>query len=348
MAEWQVSVERIRLFPHPKADRLDVARVGMHQLVVRKDGGLADGDLVVFAPKRSVLPGEIRGDYVNADTGMSYLNEGRVDSKRMMGELSEGVTLPAAWVARTLGVGSIAELPVGVDLSQRLGISLFEYPIPAELDGKVENMRTTVYSQHDVEGITIFADAFAEGEPVLATEKLHGSQTAAIFPADGGLHVSSKSLVHRGIVYLEDDANVYWRAVRGAGLEAEVRSALPGSFVQVFAEVLPVPGGFSYGFTADAPALFLFRLEVDGRRLSRAEAVATLPGQRWAPVLYEGPFDLAALRKAARGKETVSGRGLHIREGVVVEPVAPRDGAGFPLLLKVVNPEFRDDDSSPS
>jgi hypothetical protein len=26
----------------------------------------------------------------------------------------------------------------------------------------------------------------------------------------------------------------------------------------------------------------------------------------------------------------------------------PRNGAGFPLLLKVVNPDFRDDDASPS
>jgi RNA ligase (TIGR02306 family) len=276
VAEWKVSVERILVFPHFKADRLDIARVGMHQLVVGKDNGYRDGDLVVFAPKRSVLPEAIRGEYLNTETGKSYLNEGRVDSKRMRGELSEGVVLPPEWVARTLGVSGIEELPLGEDLSEHLGITLFEYPIPAELEGRVERMRTTVYSQHDVEGFAIFSDSFVDGEAVVATEKVHGSQTAVVFPQEGGIHVSSKSLIQRGIVYLEDSGVIYWRAVRRAGLEIQVRAAFPGSAVQVFGEVVPVPGGFSYGFTADAPALLLYR-----SRLTAADWDVPRPWRRF-------------------------------------------------------------------
>ena len=39
MATWKVSAERIRLFPHPKADRLQLAKAGMFQLVVNTANG---------------------------------------------------------------------------------------------------------------------------------------------------------------------------------------------------------------------------------------------------------------------------------------------------------------------
>ena len=42
------------------------------------------------------------------------------------------------------------------------------------------------------------------------------------------------------------------------------------------------------------------------------------------PVLYRGPFDQATLEALTEGKETVSGRALHLREGVVVRTRAER------------------------
>ena len=58
MADFKVSAERIELFDHPNAERLQVAKVGMFSLVVGK-GQYQDGDVVVFAPKRAILPEEI-------------------------------------------------------------------------------------------------------------------------------------------------------------------------------------------------------------------------------------------------------------------------------------------------
>ncbi len=73
MAIWKVSVERIALFDHPNADRMQLGKVGMHQLVVARSNGYRDGDLVVFAPARAVLPPDLRGHYTNSDTGRSSL-----------------------------------------------------------------------------------------------------------------------------------------------------------------------------------------------------------------------------------------------------------------------------------
>jgi hypothetical protein len=56
------------------------------------------------------------------------------------------------------------------------------------------------------------------------------------------------------------------------------------------------------------------------------------------------------VRPLREGKETVSGRGLHIREGCVVTPATPRDSAhaasAFRLALKLINPKFVEDEDA--
>ena len=55
MAIWKVSRERIELFPHPTADKLEIAKLGPNQAVVRK-GQFKSGDVCIFIPAKSVLP----------------------------------------------------------------------------------------------------------------------------------------------------------------------------------------------------------------------------------------------------------------------------------------------------
>ena len=42
------------------------------------------------------------------------------------------------------------------------------------------------------------------------------------------------------------------------------------------------------------------------------------------PRLYEGPYDIERVLELATGRETVSGRELHLREGVVIRPATER------------------------
>jgi RNA ligase (TIGR02306 family) len=55
------------------------------------------------------------------------------------------------------------------------------------------------------------------------------------------------------------------------------------------------------------------------------------------PILYVGPFSKEILAQYTDGKETVSGRGVHIREGCVVKPFEERydDSAGRAILKSV-------------
>ncbi|HEY8376567.1 MAG TPA: RNA ligase family protein, partial [Nannocystis sp.] len=64
-----------------------------------------------------------------------------------------------------------------------------------------------------------------------------------------------------------------------------------------------------------------------GAFLSDAEleaACAALALPR-VPVLYRGPFSRAAMREHTDGRETVSGKALHVREGIVIRPQVERD-----------------------
>ena len=170
MAERQVIKDHARLFPHPNAERLELCKVGTFQLGVRK-GEYQDGDPIVIAPERAVLPPHLAGLYVNVDTGASYLHgaeKNRVGSVRLRGELSQGVILP---------IDGLEDAPFGEDLAPLLGITFWEPPIPISMAGEVTPLPVvTHYKHHDVEQFGIYASEFIAGEPVIATEKLHGTQ----------------------------------------------------------------------------------------------------------------------------------------------------------------------------
>lgn len=331
MAERQVIKERVQLFPHPNAERLELVKVGTFQLVVRR-GELHEGQAVIVAPERALLPPTYAALYVNADTGASYLHgpeKNRVGSVRLRGELSQGVIIPP---------DGLDDLPFGEDLAARLGITFWEPPIPLAMQGEVTPLPPApAYRYHDVEQFGIYAAEFQPGEPVVVTEKLHGTQ-GVYARLDGQWHVTSKGLSRQRLGLLDSASNVYWRAARTTGLFRATEEAFPDGDVQVFAEVLPVQKGFTYG--QRDPTLFVFRVLLDGSALPRADWPAWFR-DRSVPVLYDGPYDEATVRALRGGLETVSGQGLHIREGVVLTPTIARAAAdGQDLIVKLISDAY--------
>ena len=268
MATWKVIADRITILPHPNADGLDLAKVGPFQLVVAKSNGYKDGDIVVFAPERSELPDDVKGSYVNSETGISYLSgpeQNRVKRVRLRGEYSEGVTIDRAYVEAKLGT-QMAGLPLNEDLSEALGITKYEPPIPASMAGEIVPIDVTAqWREHDVEQFRLYATEFRPGEEVVATEKVHGSQGVFLRNGDGRLFATSKGFAHRQQGIAESTGNIYWRAARATGLfdRIEATPAFQGRSVQVFTEVYPCQGaGFMYGATE--PTLRAYRVVVEG------------------------------------------------------------------------------------
>jgi RNA ligase (TIGR02306 family) len=323
-----------KLFPHSNAERLELCKVGTFQLVVQK-GLYRDGDVIIVAPEKSLLPLELASRCVNSDTGISYLHgeaKNRVGVIRLRGEVSQGVIIPNA---------GYEHLPFDEDISEALGITFYEAPIPMHLAGEVESLasRTTAhFAEHDVEQFGIYQDEFLEGEDVIVTEKLHGSQGVYYRNANLEWVVTSKGLSQKGLGLKENDGNTYWRAARNSGLLEAVNAAFPGGEVQVFAEVLPVQKGFNYGFRE--PGLKVFKVIRDGAILEY-DALPEWFKTNFVPVLYRGAYHLEHVLTLKEGLETVSGKGLHIREGVVLAPAKPRLNAdGHDLLVKLISEKY--------
>ena len=331
MSQRQVVKAHVRLFPHPNAERLELVKVGPFQLVVQK-GQYQEGETLIVAPEKAVLPLELARNYVNSETGVSYLHgpeKNRVGTVRLRGELSQGVTLPEK---------GYEHLPFGEDLSEALGITFYEPPIPAHLAGDVESLTeksTALYTLHDVEQFGIYQDEFKPGEEVLFTEKLHGSQGIYYRNPAGEWLASSKGLSSRGLALKRSAGNAYWQAAQNLNLLERMDALFPQGEVQVFGEVIPIQKGFSYG--QSQLTVRLFKVVLEGKVLSH-DMLPLWILEHFVPILYRGPYNLERILEHREGMETVSGKGLHIREGGVLTPIMPRLNAdNHDLALKLIS-----------
>ncbi|KUL59265.1 RNA ligase (ATP) [Streptomyces sp. NRRL S-1521] len=327
MSTLRVTAEALTVHEHPGADALELAQVGLYRAVVAK-GAYRTGDVAVYIPEQSVLPAALIEEL--GLTGRLAGGSGdRVKAVRLRGELSQGIVCRPAALA---GVDLARAAAEGTDFAERLGITKWTPPIPPTMSGDTE-AAPGLLPWVDIENIQRHPDVFAPGEPVVVTEKLHGSACLLTYvAADGRVHVSSKGFGAKSLALREDPRNLYWRAVRGHGVAdaaARLAERLGASRVGVFGEVYG-DGVQDLSYGADGRrdtlgyAAFDVSAEIDGQ-VRWLDAAALLNGQLpLVPRLYEGPYDAGRVLELASGRETVSGRGLHLREGVVIRPAVER------------------------
>jgi RNA ligase (TIGR02306 family) len=180
---------------------------------------------------------------------------------------------------------------------------------------------------------------------------VHGSQGILLVSANGIAGITSKGYAKKDLLIEQSDSNLYWKSFQNAGLIDFAKEHFAGSDVQIFAEVIPCQGGYSYGQTT--PTVRIFRFIVNSREWCYNEIVEDISTRKllplWVPLLYQGPLNGADLPALCQGKEQVSGKELHIREGIVISPEIPRrTRQGFPLYLKFINPKFKSNDNDVS
>ncbi|MFD4430323.1 RNA ligase (ATP) [Nocardia sp. NPDC058497] len=335
MSTLQVTAERLVVLPHPNADRLELAQVGLYRAVVAK-GQFATGDHALYIPEQAVLPEELIAE-LGLTGKLAGSQRNRVKAVRLRGEVSQGIVCTPAALS---GVDLAAAAVERADFAERLGIIKWVPPVPVSMSGQVEPAPDLV-RWIDVENIKRFPDIFPAGEPVVATEKIHG--TACLLThvrADDRILVSSKGVGGKSLSLTPSEGNLYWRAIRTHGLDEAARkiaTALDADRVGLFGEVYGAGvQDLHYGASAahdESLGFGLFDIAVDRggepvRWLDHHE-IGTLLGELGVtvprvPVLYEGPYDAELLLTLAEGTETVSGAGANIREGLVVRPATER------------------------
>ena len=333
MASFTVQVVPVAIEPHTNADALELARVGGYRSVVRK-GQFVDGDLVAYIPEQAIVPDALLEE-LGLVGRLAGAQKNRVKAIQLRGVLSQGICVPAraGWVA-------------GQDVTAELGITKYEPPVPTTMSGSVYAAGLDRTLRYDIENYKRFPDTLREGEDVVFTEKIHGTwaqlgvvPAALAHPEHGQLVVASKGFASRGLAFVPDAEdnrdNLYLRVARHLDIVARVEAAFgPDTALFVLGEVFGRGvQDLAYGASAGADDTLGFRvfdiyrgIPGEGGYLSDAEldaAVAALGLER-VPVLYRGPFSTAVLDAHTTGRESVSGEGIHLREGVVVRPCVER------------------------
>lgn len=327
MSTLRVTAEVLTIHEHPNADALELAQVGLYRAVVAK-GAYRTGDTALYIPEQSVLPADLIEE-LGLTGRLAGGKSDRVKAVRLRGELSQGIVCRPRALAEVDLARAAAE---GTDFAERLGVVKWVPPIPPTMNGEVE-AAPDLLPWVDIENVQRYPDIFAPGEPVVVTEKLHGSACLLTYVAGGRVYVSSKGFGSKSLALKEDPRNLYWRAIHGhrvAGVAAALAERLGARRVGVFGEVFGA-GVQDLTYGADGRreslgyAVFDVSAEIDGEVRWLDPAAALLAGELpLVPRLYEGPYDADRVLEVATGRETVSGRALHLREGVVIRPAAER------------------------
>ncbi|MEU0937650.1 RNA ligase (ATP) [Embleya sp. NPDC005971] len=333
MSTLRVTAERLTVHPHPNADALELAQVGLYRAVVPK-GVYATGDVALYIPEQAIVP-EPLIEELGLTGRLAGPEHNRVRAIRLRGELSQGIVCrPAALIDTDLETAALDD----TDFADRLGITKWVPPIPVHMSGEVAPA-ADLLPWIEIENIRRHPDLFTPGERVIATEKVHG--TACLYTyvaATGESFVSSKGFGSKSLALVRNDDNLYWRTVlahRVPEMAARIAGGFGATRVGIFGEVYGAGvQDLAYGANAKkTPGYAVFDVVIaheDGPpqwfNACMLPAVVDWNGTALpvVPRLYDGPYDEAVLLALAEGTETVSGTSAHVREGIVVRPYRER------------------------
>ena len=191
----------------PGADSIECCTLGGWNVVTRK-GEYTAGDLAVYCEIDSFIPTTIApfltkaGHYAKTFEGV----EGeRLRTMKLRGQLSQGLLLPLDYNPSNsdefayFGTNGTVEFQFneGTDVSEALGITKYEAPIPAALAGEVKGMFPSVIPKTDQERIQNLSAELeqwkSEGLTWEVTEKLDGS-SMTVYIINDEVGVCSRNL----------------------------------------------------------------------------------------------------------------------------------------------------------
>lgn len=342
-----VQAENVR--PHPNADRLELCDVLGYQMAVPR-GRYGEGDVGVYFPADTLLPDEWATKF-GVKEFLKGKSKDRVGRIRLRGEPSFGLFVP---------VLEDQDWKVGDNVAEFFGCRKYEPPVKTSTGDAAphdERIDPFVERYTDVENGRIFVDVFSEGEEIVVTEKVHGSNCKVGLVKDVGVFASSMGVRRKRPVDDEgnpvsyDDErlkrNVYWFPWTVPGVEGLFHELVMKNDVRVvtlYGEVYGgsvqsmdygVPKGHGLGFVA-------FDIMVNGSYLDWDEFYVACEkhGVPRVPLLYRGPYATKKVKELADGNSTLSGA-EHIREGVVVRPIKERTNPKVGrAVLKFIGTEY--------
>lgn len=367
---------------HPGADTLELYDIEGYQVVTKignfHEGDLA----VYVQPDSVVPEHKAFEFLYEGMSSPVPERKRRITVRRFRKEWSEGLLMPVSdfdeLVDSTLTrYVHESDWPEGTDVSDLLGITHWSPPEPGEdtsAQGRRQNPKfprslkglwywlltrlgfypngnvggmcvkapPTVPPVYDVDNYKHYGNAFIPGEPVVVTEKIHGSNARFTFQKE-------KQYAGSRTLWKKPGTSCVWNtALEQLPWIAAWCKAHPD--YTLYGEVVPTQGPkYMYGCKPGQVKLFVFDiLDPDGKWLKYEDTYigdSTTTDLTWVPILYKGLFNRDTVKALAEGKSTVYGAEGQPREGVVVKPLEERHLRGLGRLqLKIVNNAFLEKD----
>lgn len=232
--------------PIEGADLIELTVVDGWKCVTKK-GEFAVGDAVVYCEIDSFLPVREEFEFLRKSSWKKMDDrEGfRLRTVKLRGQVSQGLLLHPSILGRSVEIGE--------DVSDELGITKYEAPVPACLGSEVVGPFPSFVSRTDEERIQNLADEYdsLRGKTFYVSEKIDGTSFTA-FHFEGRFGVCG-----RNWQLAESDNNSHWRIVRS--LELAKRMATISQPIAIQGELVG-PGIQGNGYGLNEAELFVFNV----------------------------------------------------------------------------------------
>jgi RNA ligase (TIGR02306 family) len=347
-------VKVYNVIKHPNADRLSIVTVDSENgwnCIVGLDQYKV-GDLVTFVPPDCIIPNDLIEKHE-----LTYLKtNGRTGTVKLRGFISQGLILPVP-----------AGKKLGDDVADVLGITKYEPPQASY----VANTGTKPTSKKklnplfdkytDIENIKHYGDVFEEGESVIITEKLHGTNSRFSrleIALMGHANIFQKIsyffrkyvLGHKQeFVYGSHNVQISGHSGRKSFYGDDVWGAIAKKYN--LANVIPddtivygeiVGEGIqdlTYGLKGHD--FYVFDIKQNGKYLNYYDAhyLAKKMGLNFVPFLYAGDFNAETVKHLTEGKSMICPS--QIREGCIIKPLSEENDIKIGRkILKSISPEY--------
>lgn len=343
--------------PIEGADRIERVRVKNWWSVSAK-GLHKVGDKVVFVPPDAVVPEDLANRWGIAKycpripQSMCNNNEVlyRVKAARFRGASSFG----------TIQALDDPTWPVGFDVKDFYQITKYEPPVKS-LDGDAAHEIPTFHAYTGIENICNFPNVFVKDEPVIVTEKIHGTNSRVGYVLNGRNDfgdenwefVAGSHSVRRKEFDAKGHRSKYWLPMTD-----ELKNLLVHLHIHKNAKQSVIVFGEIFGqgiqdmdYGQKAPNFKAFDISIDGNYMNWNEMIEVLGKYNIpvVPTLYEGPFSLEELVKHVDGKTTICNPSdiktpFKGREGIVIKTAVERYDAvlNSRAILKYISADYHD------
>lgn len=321
------------ILPIEGADNIEIAVVDGWNCVVRK-GEFQSREIIVYIEIDSFIPVHPYFEYLRKS---SYKKMGdqegfRIKTVKLRGVISQGLVVSLKGLIKEGLLEDMIYVTNFDDVTQKLGIKLYEPPIPSQLSGKMKGNFPSFIPKTDEERVQNLEYHKLVKEEYYVTEKLDGS-SITIYLKDDTFGVCS-----RNIDLLEDSDNTFWKVTRQLDIENRLKKnglndfALQGELIGEGIQ------GNKYKLKGHHIRFFnVYNINTRKRFEfeKMKEIIINTLGLETVPVLYEKfklPNNREELIKFAEGKSQLIDTE---REGIVVRTQYSND-----ISFKVISNKF--------